>query len=248
MENDFLFTDDNVKEFKKSSKGFCHYTRFDKLVNILNSNSLWLCSMSDVNDRNEADLHKEEEGKIFSFSFCYTDAESIPLWYLYGGESGDGVRIRITADKILKLLKNGYIYIGERTGEENDRLLAEDEFELHYGWVYYLSGKNALRNGKNESKEKIDFNVSKNLYFQKDFAWRYEKEFRIVIVLREKANDNEVVKFKNFLEIVSEGMQICLAPEGDDRRDELRRLALTVGLKEEKVNKRSKLRIRWRRT
>lgn len=67
---------------------------------------------------------------VYSLSFCASDSEKIPLWYLYSGINGKGARLRITKGKFNILLKTPYVL--DDTGKN---------YTIEHGYIYYVKEK-----------------------------------------------------------------------------------------------------------
>lgn len=220
-------------------KNFYHYTTADSLRKILTGDDrgnhfFFVRSINDMNDRNEASWHKEDGDKIHSFCTCCTKHEKIPLWYLYSGICGRGVRIGITPGKMLKFLRSIEIVYPVTDGKVNyyTPLRIHTDFDLLCGWVYYLlDGNNRIfyRNSY-YSTECIDENALKANYFIKNYPWEYEREFRIIIKNKTAQTYGRIAI--PVPDAIIDGLEVMSAPEytfSDAEKADFIRLGIKPG-------------------
>lgn len=170
----------NIEELKTSA-GFCHYTSVEKLTLILKNKTFRFSPITNANDIDEANLHKEDGKNIYTFCLCNSDTEKIPMWYLYAGITGKGARICLKYGNIKKFINS----IDTVTTDTNKTLVKGRDFDLEFGRIFYR------RNDLKAVKHKSDFyeledydNFNKDNYFIKNYSWEYEKEFRIIIKVK----------------------------------------------------------------
>ncbi|HPW52786.1 MAG TPA: hypothetical protein PK631_00270 [Erysipelotrichaceae bacterium] len=161
------------------SRGFYYYTTLDTFSKIFDNKEIWIRNVSNMNDRKEFVLDPQlEKEKKFYHLFCFSnsDVESIPMWYMYSGISGNGVRIKFTSLLVKEIINNCKLYTP--AGD----LLCKDDYEVKAGWVYYRY-RDGYYKLNNKSYTVCDWNKSfyKDNMFVKSHHWLYEKEFRIVI-------------------------------------------------------------------
>ena len=101
LKNINLPTDELKNEIKAD---FWHYTSMESTLNIARNLELWLGSMNGCNDEIEAERHRDDSSFIHIASFCNSNTEQIPLWYLYSGLKGDGAALRLTPGTMIKFL------------------------------------------------------------------------------------------------------------------------------------------------
>ncbi len=173
-------------------QGFCYYTTLETFNKIRNNNWIWISNVAKMNDKDEFigddNLNNNKE---FYHLLCLSngDEESIPMWYMYGGMDGCGVRIRFTPSVIKILLEDITLYkisSIKKNGEYKARLMDKKEYTVRAGWVYYKNNKHSDNCYKLNRKTYLitDYNPSgfyKSNTFIKSHYWEYEKEFRIVI-------------------------------------------------------------------
>lgn len=205
-------------------------------------------SLSAMNDKMECEWHSAEKTHVFALCFSNTSSESIPMWYLYSGISGEGIRIGITSAKMQDFISDiscVYPIIGEKIVMTNPLFIDED-FILEYGWVYYLGDRYvSYRNHlyercPDDSYDAIQEFINDN-YFVKEYEWNYEKEFRIVFRFLKSPPQKIALFFdKEKLMKANGGLSAMMAPE----LKSLEKMVLSkeLGIPEKKITK-SKLKI-----
>lgn len=235
------YLSDSNKNFKLQEDGLVkgkdlgtyrlyHYTTAYNANNILNSGEFWLSRFRDMNDKNEAKLHENDGKNVFCLSFCSSNTEKIPLWYLYSGIVGKGVSIAFTPGTMARFINSIQKCELFEKQDRNNILekVGRDGLEIECGWVFYRK-KDAnevfyrnkwcsLSNGTNTP----DMNAfESNNFFVKDYPWEYEREFRIVIKLTNV--DNALLDIKDLRIAVKipdeiyKDIKIKTAPEFDNR-------------------------------
>lgn len=222
-------------------KKFYHYTSVDSLKSILKGDEksqsfLFLGSLANMNDINEANLHKEVAHKTFLFCACSTDSERIPLWYLYAGISGNGARLCFTKEKMLKFFKRiEKVYpVSNYKVDYSKELKVDQDFELQCGYVYYVKDDKSVikHNTKYHYIKSFDDELLINNYFIKDYPWEYEKEFRIVIQIKgDEVYEKVAIPIP---EDIKKQLKITSAPEyqfSEEEKDEF----VSYGIKKENI-------------
>lgn len=216
----------NQEPIKGASANFYHYSSLDSVTKILSPDDLcyfFVRPITEMNDIAEKKHHiqlQHNAKSIFVLCFCNSETDNIPMWYLYGGLSGQGAKLGFTADKMDKLIQNiNYIEIVENNRLSGEKLY-RDRFSLHYGWVFY--NKQDYKYIKHRSKKYriTDSNeafVNDN-YFIKDYAWNYEKEFRIVIHIHgENVPERIAIPFSK--KALLNGLSVTTGPEATEGVD-----------------------------
>lgn len=196
-----------------STSSFWHYSTADKLDSILAGDCFWINNLSGMNDKNEEKLHEEDKEKVFALCFCNTNSEKIPMWYLYSGICGDGMRMGLTPSTMLKFLSSIQIVhqVTDEKVDEEEFYIGKD-FEMQCGWVYYKK-YNGCVNFKKYWYTVSDYseNFESGNYFIKDYPWEYEKEFRIVFINKTDKKINRIaVKIPNDVKMK---LKLGFAPE-----------------------------------
>ena len=234
---------------KELGKNFYHYTTVDSVNKILTCDENGNCfffirNIEQMNDLNEAELHKSESNKIHSFCTCCTSHEKIPLWYLYSGICGNGARLGFTPGKMIKFLKSiKVVYpVVDNKVDYSNQLKINADFELSCGWIYYLMDGNnrVLYRNKFYEIEEIEKETMEKNYFIKDYPWEYEREFRILI-----KNKTDLLYERLAIHIPPEiisSLEVMSAPERKFTEKE-REKYISLGIKPEKI-KESRLGVR----
>ena len=123
-----------------SSTKFCHYTNAESIKKIIQNHSFYMSRIDTMNDQTERRLHKGEERQIFVFSFCHSEAKSIPLFYLYSGIDGKGGRIQYTDSLIRRIIQNGSIHPVNGYEMDENNTYAMENYDLFAGWCFYRTG------------------------------------------------------------------------------------------------------------
>ena len=249
--NDSIATD--PYSISEGRQKFYYHTQRSTAGKILNGSEaeslgphFRISSLDEMNDRQECEWHTADKERVYALCFSYTDSESIPMWYLYSGIAGEGIRIGITPKKMLGLIKDiscVYPIVNSEIDLVNPLYVNED-FSVEYGWVYYLGHKNIIyknityvRQDKDDEKAMESFR--KDNYFVKDYEWNYEREFRIVFHLHDHviSPPKKIALFFNKEEMMKKngGLSAMMAPEMKDISTEI--LAKELGLPEKKISK-----------
>ena len=211
--------------FKHGS--FCHYTTSDAANSILESGMFYATNLRCSNDLNERERHRSANGSVHSISLCNSKTESIPLWYLYAGLDGKGVRLRITSAKLWQWINSNEVIYRVKDGNPDYQkpLRRYVDYDIFAGWVCYRDQKNAKRILVRNKQylylgDWETISLSKDVFliedFIKDYEWAYEKEFRIVFRVH-KNEDRIAVP-------IDVGMfSIMFAPEIQDKEEQLKR-------------------------
>lgn len=198
---------------------FWHYTSLNKIDSILQNKSLWLFPMTQSNDLKERNFFKKyykehNNSRIYTFCFCQTSTEKIPMWYLYGGICGNGGSIGITSKTMVKLIlsirENGVYGVSKDSAECCNMVVNDNNFKC--GWVYYSKGDKSgiVKNKGHLYNIEGDINQIEK-YLIKDYPWEYEKEFRLVII-SDGNKDYDHFEIKLCDEVYKK-IKIKLAPE-----------------------------------
>lgn len=178
-----------------------HYTNIETLALILKNKTIRFNRLDQVDDLEEGKA--ESLGVQFCkyvFVSCWTDVveESIPLWKMYGGDSG-GIRISLEQEMFKEYLakdldfKNGTSTIGSITIKIPPEDLTNPEYlilpildydnPLFYRKIEYVKDiseyvKDAIQNNKDGYKiEMMRFGYYKNK------RWQFQNEVRFVLYI-----------------------------------------------------------------
>lgn len=243
---DFINFFDNDKLGLNHTEYF-HYTTLKNADSILNTKKLWLSPLSEsANDLVEKEVYKSSGQQCFSACFSTGTSENLPLWYLYSGVDGQGVRIGLKKNSFSRLLKNANFLLSEYDSDNrcligNPMQLKCEDFKLVCRDILYVGNdsknKNAFRskyngqtiNNLHESEmDKIYHDYAK---FIKGLIWFYEKETRIQV---EIINDKLLDASKQYVVLldlndVFQDISVRFAPEFEEITDNL--LEANKGLK-----------------
>ena len=246
---------EDINSVGSSGKRFYYYTQRSTAEKIMSGDPgngigphFRINSLSAMNDKLECEWHSTEKSHVFALCFSNTNSESIPMWYLYSGISGEGVRIGITPAKMQEFIRDiscVYPIFSGKIDMANPLFIGED-FTLEYGWVYYLGDKYvSYRNYLYERCPEDNYDAIQEFindnYFVKDYEWNYEKEFRIVFRFLNSPPQKIALFFdKEKLMKANGGLSAMMAPELKTLEKKV--LAKELGIPEKKITK-SKLKI-----
>jgi len=199
----------SIKANDFSYSSFWYYTSVETAKLIIENKSIYINNLDNMNDEDESALHDFEKELVYCLCFCCSNSEKIPMWYLYSGITGNGVSVGLTPAKMLQLIKS----INEiKIVDDGTVLHKNEDFTLDYGWVYYRkSDDNRKVKYRNQFYivDNIDLFEKAN-YFVKNYPWEYEKEFRVVIKVKESINGKRLcIDIKN----VFDSLKYRTAPE-----------------------------------
>lgn len=202
--NKYICENSTAKQF--ANYNFWHYSALRNIDLILRNQYFLVNNLNNMNDKNELALHSEDCNNIHILSFCNSNTEKIPMWYLYSGISGDGAAIGLTPKTMLDFISSIDVIEVESNGR---KLYKDNDFTIDYGWVFYRKGTTQI-NYKNKwySLQNPD-EFKKGNAFIKDYPWEYEKEFRIVIKTREQCGKLKI----HIKDLLLQKIKIKLAPE-----------------------------------
>lgn len=196
-----------------SSSDFWYYTSVSTMDKILKSEQIWLNSLEKMNDLNEAQLHKEVKSDVFALCFCNTRSEKIPMWYLYSGICGKGVRMGLTPANMLSFIRSiDRIYpIDEEDNVSDKPIFIGKDFSINYGWIFYRKDDGSIKFKGNWYNDEDIKAFEKDNYFIKDYPWEYEKEFRIIFKNNTGKHIDRIAI--NITPIVIKKLKLSFAPE-----------------------------------
>ena len=175
-----------------SNVGFWSYTSLHSLDKILESGFFFASNLNNMNDKNESERHDKYKETVHALCFCTTTSEKIPMWYLYGGLTGEGCALGFTPGTMLSWIRKinkVYPVIDDENGKpgadtQNPLYVGKDVF-LDIGWIFYQRTENPSSikyKGTNYTIEPYwKGKFEDNNFFIKDYPWEYEREFRILL-------------------------------------------------------------------
>ena len=210
------YVDVNAKTKEFSNCDFWHYAKTTTINSILETGKIWINSFDKMNDLNEAELHSNVKSNVFALCFCNTNSEKIPMWYLYAGICGRGMRMGMTPSKMLSFIKSiDEIYPVENECVSDTPIKIGTGFSMNCGWIYYRKNRGTIKHkGKWYDVDENDYDkFEKDNYFIKDYPWEYEKEFRIVFENKSGRHIDRIAV--NVPQSIINGLKLSFAPEAD---------------------------------
>ncbi len=202
---------------------FCHYTTIDNARNILSSESFFLSKYNRMNDLAEAGLHSNDKDRVFVLCFSNSESFNIPVFYLYGGIDGKGCRIQFTDAKIRDLINKCQIRFVNNSYRVLKREVPSDSYSIFGDWVYYVTNDGFCEHkidkiNRYNNKEAALKELAKDnrQYFVKSPIWKYESEFRIVVVFKEKVEYDKIALSFDIKEN-EKGISMVCGPETSEK-------------------------------
>lgn len=209
--------------FTPHHASFFHYTVLNSAKRILTNsahNYFYASNVNQMNDVDEATRYRNIKKQIYSVCFCNNLTENIPLWYLYGGIAGKGIRVGFRPVAMKDFLEriNTVYPIVNGIPDRKSPLKKGIDFELKYGWVYYADyEKNIVYRGKKYIIDMGKFQeFCKDNYFIKRYSWNYENEFRIVFIFNECVGNKIAVEFDKEKYHKDKTLRLGFAPNYSD--------------------------------
>ncbi len=203
----------------KSNTKFCHFTSTDNARDIMNSETFYLSKYDNMNDLAEAALHSDEKNKVFVLCFSNSESLNIPAYYLYGGIDGKGCRIQFTDAKISEIIQNNSLYYINKRLKPLKKEIPKTEYKVYCDWIYYISADGYCEHKKDGPKryKSIDealneLKTDNKHYFVKNPIWKYENEFRIVVVFNQDIEYDKIA-LKFHIKDSDKGVSISFGPE-----------------------------------
>lgn len=215
-ENDIL---KKYEQNAESRRKLFHYTDFEAFLSIISKKQIKFNRIDRVNDRQENEFFEQSEVSklVFISCFSYEESESLPLWHIYTSKNM-GIRMGFYLDEDQSFKS---CFPMEQLVMAKD-LLHEQEHKIPYintklqsttAWrVNKLIQKDIIYDiDKREEcpiviphtpTEKNNYNAIYNMNAMgaiKAKAWDYEKESRIVAILRTTKENIEIPEYKYLL-------------------------------------------------
>ncbi len=167
-------------------------------------------------------MHTEDTQRVFVLSFCNSEAQNIPLFYLYAGIDGKGCRLQFTDAKIREMLRECTVSYVNSYRKRLKGIVPASDYEIFYDWIHYISknGHCSYRGKETDDYESIEAACQQlkkdNLhYFVKSPIWKFENEFRIVIVFKKDISyDRVALNFR--IKDKERGITAIFGPETKD--------------------------------
>lgn len=182
-------------------KEFCHYTSVDVLDSILEKKELWISNVNGFND----DIDKMQFKNLKKYySICFSSGinENLPLWYMYAGLGGKGVRLEWTPTYLKQMVNEGSFYLCEKLTDyklngnklkEITHLEKDKTIKIEFRDVLYQKKDKKYCQLKYNNltnyiilKDELDKYAINHIGFLKGIPWYYEKETRLLVTLKEE--------------------------------------------------------------
>lgn len=200
------------------TSSFYYHTRLDVAKKVLSKEGLvfYISPISGMNDENEKDLHNKNKDRTYILCFSHLKTESIPMWYLYSGITGEGARIGLKPARMKDLIDSAIVLYPVYNGkmETSRPLTILNDYDLEYGWVFYRN-----KADRSIKHKEIQYNLSDSLdaferdnFFVKDREWSYEKEFRLVFRLKNEIPERVALVLDKRIMMADDGLKLTLSP------------------------------------
>ncbi len=219
-----------LKTQDRENKYYHHYTDLDTLIKIIESGYFHLTrgnSMS-MNDQHESQTKGNQSTwqKTFLGCFAFGKSENMAMWGLYGLPWEDAVRISIPAEKMTNWINNMNakdLYTVSFDNGSCQRAILNTPATVTLSDIVYIEGKrnsdSSVLFWDNESLQISDAQKlsgigkkSSMTGFIKNYAWKYEKEVRIHVLLSRKLSaDEDTIAIKLSNDIIA-SMTITTGP------------------------------------
>lgn len=171
-----------------------HYTKYERLLDILKSEKIYLSKASGMNDQLEfQNGDRDIWDRLYFMSLIMNRKENIGMWAVYSQPWINGIKISFQTDDIKSWISNlDKIYIVGDDEEITDKVLSVDS-----GIRCFLSAvayTNTDSKDSSTEEERITWNTVINKYIRfssklpeltgyiKDDAWSYEREIRVKVM------------------------------------------------------------------
>lgn len=183
---------------------YYHYSNIEGIEGILSGKTIWVSSMCFSNDATEHNRFGDDTYRYFQLCFSTGTTENLPLWFLYSGKNGRGMRITFPKKVINKLFLEDDIDIALVNVDTKERikLIPDKNCKVYFKDVLYRKSEGKKYRLKYNTKvnnefpaEEMDKVYAENKGFVKEIIWFYEKETRLLVEVSEDIIDK--VLFKN---------------------------------------------------
>lgn len=210
VSNDKVLTKAEIKALSRNR--LFHYTSFRTLKRIIKNKEILFNQISRVNDGKEAKLFNNSEVSKLVFVSCFThlNTESIPMWYIYGKNNkqrngNDTVRIEFkfkTTDIISSFIDE--CRASKNSTDKNIIWWKSIRSGIHpkIEWYYHIKTSDVVYRIQEIEKHPIKNNEIYSLSSMgriKRKEWQYEKETRLILVMRTLNSNISVPNIDYFL-------------------------------------------------
>jgi hypothetical protein len=180
---------------------FFHYTTAEAVESILKNKRFWLTNVQYFNDiKDSAQFPNSND----FFALCLSSGihENLPMWYLYAGITGTGVRLQIKKNDIICFVEKSTYHLCRQKKTGNDWQDPTPIMELKDGETMCCTFRDILYSRDEGEKCSLKYNTmtnynltnseleaykNKHIGFSKELIWFYEKETRLLVQLTGKA-------------------------------------------------------------
>lgn len=183
-----VFQSDSLSGLRHTN--FYHYTKIRFGLRILKSNNLRMTRLGKKsNDNKEQCIPAEKASVVFSTCFSGGDSENLPMWFLYAGVDGKGMRLSFSRKQLERLLTTPRLTLVRAEGRKKRYLLlSSDDYILRFKDIVYIGDDN-----RNKGKSRANYRGADILKieqaekgaiqtecagFCKERIWCYEGECR----------------------------------------------------------------------
>lgn len=172
------------------------YSKFDRIIEILNSKKLYLSNGEKWNDESDRRLFNHDNNSVVNFGKCFSfsKAESVAMWMLYGGINNTGALIDFTKKGMQSILNSPSVKVGYFDNNEFKSVeLLKGEFKIYLTDVLYYTN-----NGEKYCVSRYDehyYALSKEMFnklnvAKKSYGWKYENECRLIVSINKEIINN----------------------------------------------------------
>lgn len=193
------FFDNDELAFRHTN--YYHYTSLESADSIFNTKQLRLMPLCEsANDEVEKNNYRKLESNLFSLCFSTGTSESLPLWYLYSGIDGCGVRLGLKKKTFRRMIEQAHLFLLELElapapnrsyGVRSKTELQRGDYKLLCRDILYI-GRDSQKANSYRAKyngdvlNDISTDIADRLQdkygrFTKGLIWFYEKETRIQV-------------------------------------------------------------------
>ncbi len=190
--DDYKLLDKYLREKGRRHNYYRNYSRFPRLSNNLYKDKvIYLSDGTGWNDKYDVEQFRNNKSKkkLFGLCFSYSIYESVAMWMLYGGLKDQGAMFYFTKGQMLKVIDAHPVitlgYFEKDTNRFIDVMtLMGDQYNMYIKDVLYTGKINnaEYRVYRDNVSGKTVKDVLKGArYVEKNAAWSYEKETRLII-------------------------------------------------------------------
>ncbi len=218
-----------LQQCGKSHRRYNLYMPMERALGLLLNGNLYLSNGANWNDKHDRDAMSAK--RAYAVCMSYATVENVAMWMLYGGNGGkQGAMISFLPSTINEILNVDHIELGKFGDDGLFVTSSEDTIDIN-GFRIFISdmlyteicnekdkqkqGDNVKDNEKNKNNEKMrkithadeHVTVGKEIIdhddiFNKDIAWQYEKECRLIVKLSSEWATRANEKSLDFVRVV----------------------------------------------